>query len=451
MTQSEHTPEILTPDRWLELVEIGESSDLVQVLREQHAADIAALIDQVPADLKDHIFGLLGDLVAAEVLAEIDGLTQVRLVESLPIDKTARITSVLASDDAADMLSQLDVEKTESVLSILPEEKRNELIELLTYDEESAGGIMAKEALSVLATTSVKEVIEQLRASSPTIEEVYNVYIVDDDRHPIGYVTLKDLILAHPTQGVGEIMNREVQLVNVNQDREIVAGLFQRYDLASAPVIDDNGRFLGRITHDDILDVIADEAEEDIAHLSGQTEIDPGERSIIRNMNYRLPWLLLGLLGGLAAATVIAHFKDKFSDFISLIFFLPLVAAMGGNAGIQTSSLMVRGLATGEIGSYGLVARLFRELAIAILTGLICGIALFGITYLWQGNLSFALVVSSALLIVIVFAAIVGAVVPLVLKAIGLDPALATGPFITTTNDIFGLFIYLGIAGLILS
>jgi len=310
---------------------------------------------------------------------------------------------------------------------------------------------MATEPISAPVDATVGEVIELLRSLAEEMEDVYNVYLVDKTGRLEGKASLKELILAQPGQKAAEVMDREFPRVNVGMDREEVAGIFARYNLASAPVVDDNGQFLGRITHDDILDVMTEEVHEDIAYLTGQSEFDPGERSLYRNLRLRLPWLLLGLLGGLAAATLIAHFEPQLARLTPLIFFLPLVAAMGGNAGIQTSSLMVRGLATGDIGDYGLTARLARELVTALLTGSICGGATFGITYFWRSDLVLAVVVSTSLLAVIVLAAIIGALIPLMLKRFGLDPALATGPFITTTNDIFGLFIYLGIATLVLS
>jgi len=385
------------------------------------------------------------------VIAELDDRDGARLIGPLPTQDASIIIENLESDDAADLLGSIKEEQAEAILEQLPSRDRDELTELLTYHEESAGGIMATEPISAPVDATVGEVIELLRSLAEEMEDVYNVYLVDKTGRLEGKASLKELILAQPGQKAAEVMDREFPRVNVGMDREEVAGIFARYNLASAPVVDDNGQFLGRITHDDILDVMTEEVHEDIAYLTGQSEFDPGERSLYRNLRLRLPWLLLGLLGGLAAATLIAHFEPQLARLTPLIFFLPLVAAMGGNAGIQTSSLMVRGLATGDIGDYGLTARLARELVTALLTGSICGGATFGITYFWRSDLVLAVVVSTSLLAVIVLAAIIGALIPLMLKRFGLDPALATGPFITTTNDIFGLFIYLGIATLVLS
>jgi len=441
----------LTPDKWLELVETNDSENLSAILAQQHGADIAAIIEQLSFDFQRHILDLLADdQLAAEVIAELDGTDQARLIEYLPDERVIKIASYLSSDDATDMLGQIDIEQAQAILSHLPKRKQRHVSELLKYDDETAGGIMAKEVFAAPVTATVGEVIERLRSSTWKEEDIFNVYIVDDNNRLVGSISLKDIIIALPNQIVTEIMDDKLNKVHVGMDQEDVVGMFMRYDLVSAPVVNDVGHFIGRITHDDILEVYAEEADEDIARMTGQKEIDPGERSLFRNIRYRLPWLLLGLLGGIIAAIVIANFEGQLTKITSLVFFLPLVAAMGGNAGIQTSSVMVRGLATGEIGSYGLIARLFREFAISLSTGMICGFAIFVISWVWQNDLILASVVSCSLLFVIVFAAIVGAIIPLVLRRLGIDPALATGPFITTTNDIAGLFIYLALASLVL-
>lgn len=450
MMHDDHISNRIDVDRWLELVETSGTSQLLTELSNYHTADIADLVENLQLDLQIQVLNILDDQSAAEVIAELDPNTQSVLVENLPVHTIATITNQLDSDDAVDMLGGIKSPKADAILRALNNLKRREITDLMRYDAESAGGIMAKEAISVLSTCKVGEAIHSLRAAAETVDDVYNIYVTDEEERILGFLTLKDLVLARSDAVISEIMDKNYIAVEVSMDREKVAAIFQKYDLVSAPVVDDSGRFLGRITHDDILDVIAEEADEDIAYITGQSGITPGETSLIRNLNSRLPWLFLGLLGGIAAATVIAHFESQLSQITSLVFFLPLVAAMGGNAGMQTSSLMVRGLATGEISSYRILFRLMREFSIAILTGTACAGVIFVISWLWQGDLQLAVVVSGALLLVIVFAAIIGAIVPLALNHFGLDPALATGPFVTTTNDIIGLFIYLGIASAVL-
>ncbi len=441
-----HTPVIQAPDFWLELIEVGDEARMRSELEQLHPADIAVAIERLPLLLQPTLFNLLDDEIAAEVIAELDVEEQENLIEQLTNSETARLFDHLDSDDAADLLGLMDDADSAEILSGLSADDQRDLTELMGYDEESAGGIMAKEAVSALVTASVGEVIEHVRTIGREIDDIYNVYLIDESQRLVGYVSLRDLILASPDQNVAELMDQKLISVNVNMDQEEVAGLFSKYDLVSAPVVNKKRRLLGRITHDDILDVLEDEIHEDMAHFTGQSEFDPGERSVLRNMRHRLPWLMLGLAGGIVTATMIARFEPQIVRITSLVFFLPLIAAMGGNVGIQTSSLIVRGLATGEVGQFGIMARLIRELTISLMTGAISGGVLIAATIIWQGSVRLALVVGVSLMIVIVMAATIGAVVPLMLKRSGMDPALATGPFITTTNDIIGLLIYLWIA-----
>ncbi|NQU06792.1 MAG: magnesium transporter [Calditrichaeota bacterium] len=448
MTEFTDIPSLtpLNPDRLLELLELGDSSLIRNELSGHHPADIAATIEHMPHELKLEIISLLDNDTAADVVAELDDQDQALLIRKLPALDIADIVRELDSDDAADLLASAKDEQTEAVLEHLDEEDRSELTELLSYDEESAGGIMAKEGVSVQTDTIVSDAINILREKAADVGDIYHIYAVDSDGILQGYLSLKRLILAQPNQKISNIMKSRDVAVNVNMDREEVAVLFGKYDLASAPVVDGSGRFIGRITHDDILDVLSEETEEDLAHMTRQSEFDPGERSLFRNIRLRLPWLLVGLLGGLIAAKVIAFFEPQFTHLTTLVLYLPLVAAMGGNAGIQTSSLMVRGLATGEVSSYRLKKRLLGEIGVALISGFICSTALFFITWGWHGNIILATVLSAALLSVIFLSAIIGFIVPLILKNLNLDPALATGPFITTSNDIIGLLIYLAIA-----
>jgi magnesium transporter len=436
----------LEPNRLLELLEFGDNEAIKNAISGYHPADIAAAIEHLPIELKLQIISLLDSDEAADVVVELDEQDQALLLKNLPALDIAEIVKELDSDDAADFLSSAEDEQTEAVLKHLDEDDRSELTELLSYDEESAGGIMAKEAVSVQTDTIVSDAINILREKAAEVGDIYHIYAVDADGVLQGYLSLKRLILAKPKQKISDVMKIKDVAVDVNMDREEVAVLFGKYDLASAPVVDKNGRFIGRITHDDILDVLSEETEEDLAYMTGQSEFDPGERSLFRNIRLRLPWLLVGLLGGLIAAKVIAFFEPQFAHITTLILYLPLVAAMGGNAGIQTSSLMVRGLATGEVSSYRLKKRLLGEIGVALISGFVCASVLFLITWGWHGKVILAAVLSAALLSVIFLSAINGFIIPLILKKLNFDPALATGPFITTSNDIIGLLIYLGIA-----
>ncbi len=442
--------EPLTPEKWLELIETLSREELIAALKRQHPGDIAALLEQVPNYFQIHLFDLLDDEQAADVLPELDEPDQSRLIEQLPDQRVSAIAANLSTDEATDLLSQLDTEQAQDILEQLPQPLQQQVAELLNYEEDSAGGIMAKEAVSAPLSASVGEVIDLLRKSPWKDEELYNIYLVDEKGMLEGSVSIKDLVLALPTQPVADIVNDELVKIPLGMDQEEIAEQFRRYDLVSAPVVDEQGRFVGRITHDDILDIYAEEAEEDYARLTGQEEIDPSERSLFRNMRYRLPWLMLGMIGSLISATVIAKYEISISKLTALVFFLPLIGATGGNTGIQASSVMVRGLATGEISFFGMGQRIFREMGIALLIGLLLSSVIFLLSWVWQKDLLLALVVAVSLQSVVLFATIMGTFVPLTLKKFGLDPALATGPFITLTNDIMGVLVYLCIASAVL-
>jgi len=419
---------------------------LSTILQDQLAVDIVMLIEQIAFDFQRHIFDLLQDHIVAEVIVDLDDQLQLRLFHELTPQRQIVIGELLSSDDAADLIANLDISLSKSVLKGISTEKSKLISELMQYDEDSAGGIMDKEAVTAPAEYTIGEIVKLLKTSVWRRDDIYNVCLLGEDRKLLGSISLKSLILCEADVLAMDVMLEDKVTIDVAMDKEEVAELFRRHDMTAAPVVDNTNLFLGRITHDDILDVIIEEADEDIARISGQTDMDPGERSAWRNLRSRLPWLLLGLLGGLVATGVIAGYQNEISRLSSVVFSLPLVAAMGGNAGIQTSSLMVRGFATGEISDFGMMARVLRELGVALLTGFICSMGALLLCWWWQADIKLAIALSISLYAIIVIAAIIGVIVPFGLRKMGLDPALATGPFITTTNDIIGLMIYLGVA-----
>lgn len=445
-----HNTAELTPDFWLELVETVGEKDLLVELQRHFPADIVKLLEQIPFDFQKHIFQILTDEIVSDVIVDLEEVLQLRLFNELSPERQIAITRSLSSDDAADLIALLDSGSSRAVLAGISSRQRDHVLELMQYDEESAGGIMDKEAITAPAENTIGEIVNLLKLSTWQREDIYHIYLLDTLGKLLGSISLKSLILYDAHVPATDVMIRDMVTIDVKMDREEVAELFRRYDITDAPVVNESNILVGRITHDDILDVLVEEAEEDIARISGQAEIDPGERSLWRNLKSRLPWLLLGLLGGLIAAVVIKSYQDEISRISSIVFFLPLVAAMGGNAGIQTSSIMVRGFATGEISNYGMIARIFRELGVALLTGFVSSLGALTLSWWWQGDVNLALALSLSLYAIIVIAAIIGVIVPFVLKKFGFDPALATGPFITTTNDIIGLMIYLTVATLIL-
>jgi magnesium transporter len=317
----------------------------------------------------------------------------------------------------------------------------------LAHEEDTAGGIMALELVAMPQDCTVEDAINEIRKKADEIDTINHVYVVDNNRCLVGIIPLKKLLLAELYTPLSEIMNRDVISVQAGTDQEEVANLARKYDLLSVPVVDAQGRLVGRITYDDIVDVIKEEAEEDLSRVAGVTEDEePRETSIFHISRIRLPWLIVGLFGEILAATVLTNFSTALDKVISLVFFIPVITAMGGNAGIQASAIVVRGLATGEIDLNDTLRRLGKEFRVAVLNGLLCGAVIFLVVSLGWKNPRIGLLIGASLMIVIMSASIVGGTVPLALKRFNVDPAIAIGPFITISNDILGLLIYMWIA-----
>jgi len=382
------------------------------------------------------------------VLVELDESVQETLLKSLSEAEISRLLGDMESDDAADVVGSLDEEKAQKVLSTLDLESRREMRRLLAYDEDTAGGIMALEVAAVLETDDVSQAIHKIRelVEQEGIKDIYNVFVVSEDGILLGELNLRQLILAQADTPVQELMNPEIISVPTSMDQEEVAAVVRKYDLVSLPVVDEYRRLMGRITVDDVVDVLAEEAEEDLSIIAGTGAEELWERSTFKVFRERIPWLFAALIGGLIAASVMHHFEATLLQMIALAFFVPVITAMGGNTGVQSSSIVVRGLATGEIALRDLLPRLWKEIRVALLNGLVLGAVLGGIVALWLKQPDLGLLIGSILLINICVATTLGASVPIVLKKFGVDPALAMGPFVTTANDILGLMIYLGLA-----
>jgi magnesium transporter len=283
-----------------------------------------------------------------------------------------------------------------------------------------------------------------LRKKAEDVEEVYNVYAVDQQRILRGVVSLKDLVLATPKAKLSEIMDKDCVSIRPEMDQEKVANLFLKYDLISAPVVDEEGRLVGRITVDDVLDVVEEEASEDMTLMAGITDEKIRERSIFRQSGVRLPWLLVAFVGEMISALVLSRFRASLNQIVASAFFIPLIMAMGGNTGIQSATIVIRGLGTGDINLRDTSRQLLKEIGVALLNGFIISLLLFGVVSLWQGDPKFGLILSCSMIAVLINAAFMGTLIPFFLKRIGVDPAIATGPFITTSNDVLGLVVYFG-------
>ena len=430
----------------------SEKNDLLQsLLKDLSSFDIAAAMLQLKTKYQVQILASLPEDRASEVLAEMSStsLPLTDLVAELPPEQLGGWVGEMPKDDAADFVGLMDAQQADEVLQLLPDHHREEITSLLQYAQDTAGGIMNPYVISVQKEQSVEEAIRSIRQYielQNSMQPFYTVYVVDEFQHLIGTVAVTQLLLAKRQTLISEMMNPDVIAVDVDLDQEEVVHIAKEYDLVVVPVIDKYLRLIGRITIDDLVDVIYEEHQEDIAQISGTAKEEVLEVSLIKTVRERLPWLMLGMLGGSLTALVMRGFERSLIDIPQVTYFVPLIAAMAGNIGIQSSSIVVRGLATGAIDTGDLIVRVWRELRVGVLLGIVCSIVLGLMTFLLTWNAGMALTTPVSLLIVLCFAAVVGSAVPILLKKANIDPALAIGPFITTMNDLVGVWIYLTIA-----
>src|SRR6056297_592562 len=432
-------------DELRERIENKDDSGAYKMIEDLHPADIAEIYDELNIQEARFIHVMLDGEKAADVLIELEQDDRKRFLEVLPGDVIAKqFIDKLDSDDAADVLGELSEEKREEVLTYVENlEQAGDIVDLLNYDENSAGGLMAKELISVNENWNITTCLKEMRRQAADINEIYYVYVVDDDDKLKGTLSLKKLLLTPSTAKVRDIMNQDVISVKTETPSEEVANIMDKYDLVALPVIDPLNRLVGRITIDDVVDVIREEAGRDYQLVSGITEHVEASDNAFQLTRARIPWLFIGLLGGILGAVVIGVYEEDLGIYPEMAFFIPLIAAMGGNVGVQSSSIIVQSLAYRSLGVEGIGKKLLKELAVASINGLILSGIMLGYNFIAHDSFALTLTVSSALFAVIIFASSFGTFVPLLLDKLKIDPALATGPFITTVNDIMGLFIYL--------
>ena len=433
------------------LLASGAREDAVRIAARLHPADLARLMNYLAAGERAALFGSLPGEQAGLVLADLDEELRTRLLEETHPERLKELLGYLETDDAADVMADLPEEVAAEVLPLL--DRSAEVQSLLHYDEESAGGIMGTEFVIVPETWTVAEATEEVRRNAETVAAVFAVFVCDAQGTLQGVVSMKDLLLTLADAPVSSIMSRDVVTVPPEMDQEEVGRIMQRYDLVSLPVASARGEMLGRITIDDIVDVIRDEAEEDIQRMSGMSGSEEPSDSVFRVIRGRLPWLLIGMVGAGLSGLVIGQFENALEQAVILAAFIPIVMAMAGNAGIQSSAIVVQGLASGELWASDVARRLGKELSVSLLNGLALALVLGAVVMMLpiaDATLELlALTASLSMLTVIVLATIIGATVPLLLHRMKIDPALATGPFITTSNDILGLGVFFLLATLI--
>ena len=439
-------------DKIKTLIYENKNEVLKKELSNFHYADIAEIIMQLSLDEAIHIVKLLESDVTAEALAEVDESFREKILSKLSAKEIAEEIEELDTDDAADIVGELPEILQEKVLSKIEDtEHSQDIRELLNYEEGTAGALMAKELVSVNENLSVINCVREMRKQAKEVTRVHSIYVTDSKNKLLGRLSLKDLLTANTKAKVKDIYIPNVDFVNVNEDLNEIANVMSKYDLEAIPVVNDKKQLLGRITIDDVVDIIKEEADKDYQLAAGISKEVEANDNIFQLTRARLPWLFLGLIGGLGSVFILKDFEEIMikSELRSLFFYTPLIAAMAGNVGVQSSAIIVQGIAN-QVIKGSLINRLFKEIGLGLINGLILSIVLIIFGEIINQDMLLSLTVAGSMMSVIIISALIGTFVPIILNKQGIDPAIATGPFITTANDIFGIFLFFYIAKLIL-
>jgi magnesium transporter len=428
------------------LLEEGREKELAGLLSTLHPADVAEALG--PLDMEDTIkvMSLLDIAQAAEVLVELSESNRDQVTLGLPRDKLTQMVAEMDSDDAADIVGDLSEAAAEEVLQAIGDEESVEVRRLLMYEEDTAGGLMQLELVAAHGNDTVAKVIDDIRAASEDLGDLSSIYVVDETRALQGEISLKDLLLAYPGQILRQLTKTPLGLViQVDEDQKAVAQKFRKYDVRSAPVVDCQNRLLGRVTVDDIIDVVDEETDKDFYRLAGSSEEEVYASGSLKLAGLRLPWLLFNLGGGLITSFILSHYETSFQKTMALVAFVPLVMSLSGAVGSQSATITVRGLATGRIAS-GLIFRtLGREQKVSLVMALFFGLAIALIAGSWHDAPRLGLAVGLSIGSAILFSTFLGAITPLFFRTIKIDPALASGPVVTSANDVASLLIYAAI------
>ena len=426
------------------LIEKKRKKEIIKISDELHFADIAEILNELSIDHAIYFVKNIESEKSADALAELNEDLREKILEKLSPTEIANEIEELDTDDAADMIAELSSKKKEKVMSKISDSNHlKDIKELLTYSEDTAGAIMAKELVKVKESLSVLKCIDYMRAQAENVTRVHSIYVVDNNDKLLGRLSLKDLLTVNSGAKVKDIYIPKVDFVYVNQSIEDTAKIMSKYDLEAIPVVSENKILLGRITIDDIVDIIKEEANKDYQLAAGISNLVEADDGILQLTKARLPWLILGLIGGLGAVFILQDYEEIMNkpELRTLFFYTPLIAAMAGNVGIQSSAIIVQGIANDNIKG-SLIMRLFKETGLSLINGIILSLILILFGFMIKQELILSLTVSISMVGVIIIAALVGTFIPIILNKRGIDPAIATGPFITTANDIFGIFLF---------
>ena len=433
-----------------QLISVKDGNALRELLHDFHFADVAELLEELDSDDATYLIKLLASEITSEALMELDDDVREKILDRLSPTEIASELSEMDTDDAADVVAELDQEVQKRVIEeIADAELAADIVELLAYDEDTAGALMAKELVQVKETWTVAGCVREMRRQAENVTRVHSIYVTNKEGKLTGRLSLKDLLTAGEKTKISEVFIPKVDYVTVHTDNEEVARIMQKYDLEAIPVVDEDGILMGRITIDDIVDFIKDEAEKDYQMAAGISQDVEADDSVWQLTRARLPWLVLGLFGGLGAVFIMEGFDNALAEYEILFFYTPLIAAMAGNVGVQSSAIIVQGLANDNVKG-SLFNRFVKEISLSLINGVALGALIIAINALIGKPTDVSLAIASSLLVVIIIAAIIGTFVPIILDKRGIDPAIATGPFITTSNDIFGILIFFYISKMIL-
>lgn len=455
MRRDVHMEELEEKSLYQELLLLFDTADHETIkswLGELQPYDKAQLYLLLPDEYTRHYLQLFSEVEIAEILEELEADDQAGLLHTLGAERSSEIFNVMATDDAADLLGQLEDEHSEEILISMDQKEAEKVKELLAYPPDSAGGIMTNEYVWIRKTYTVNEAIEKLRAFAHIADSIYYLYVIDQERKLVGALSIRDLLMFPLETKVEEIMFERVISVPVYMDQEEAARVIERYNFISVPVVDEEDHLIGIITHDDVLDVLREEHDEDISRLSGT-----GKGSITLNTSAiesavrRIPWLVGLLFIGLISGSILSTFSNTIEHVVALTFFMPMIAGMTGNTGTQSLAVVIRGLAARELERKEVFRLVRREFGVSLMIGLVCGILIGVIAIIWMGNPYLGLVVGGSLVLTLIIGTLSGTLIPLLLHAFKVDPAVASGPLITTINDIFSLLVYFGTATIFMS
>ncbi|MBN8233738.1 magnesium transporter [Halobacillus kuroshimensis] len=413
---------------------------------EMHPYDQARIFEDLDADVRMQIYTYLSPEEVADVMEHIDYEEIEPFFSEMDPRFAAQVFAEMSADDAVDIFNELDKDKVASFLTIMDDEAADEIKDLLHYEEKTAGSIMTTEFVVVRAGMTIKEAMVHLRTEAPDAETIYYTYVIDEDKRLVGVISLRDLIISEEDWLISDVMNERVVSVSVGEDQEEVARMVRDYDFLALPVVDFQDHLLGIITVDDIMDVMEEEASDDYSKLAAISDVDSPDDNAFASAKKRLPWLVILLFLGSLTASLIGRFEETLDKVAILAIFIPLIAGMGGNTGTQALAVAVRGIATGEIEKQGKWKMMMREAGTGVITGVSCGVLITLIVYIWQGNFFLGLLVGLSILLTLIVATLAGSLVPLIMHRLNIDPAVASGPFITTVNDLISILIYFGMA-----